>query len=134
MDKLGMSMILCFWTAVGRSFREHLTYSSFRIPVFDVWIPCPIAVQIFRWKVPGIRHAISWSRDRCLTSVNAYKFYFTKTMFYVSEMNWLESRYNKVIKSSNMISDQNGRWFCIKEAFKAKCYLFAKSQTRRSKC
>ena len=57
--------------------------------------------------------------------MNAYKFYFTKTMFYVSEMNWLKSRYDEVIKSSNMISDENGRWFCIKETFKAKCYLFA---------
>jgi len=46
-------------------------------------------------------------------------------MFYVSEMNWLKSRYDEVIKSSNMISDENGRWFCIKETFKAKCYLFA---------
>jgi hypothetical protein len=46
-------------------------------------------------------------------------------MFCVSEMDWLESRYDEVIKISNMISDENGRWFCIEEAFKAIFYLFA---------
>ena len=65
--------------------------------------------------------------------MNAYKFYFTKTMFYVSEMNWLESRNNEVIKSSNMISDENGRCFCIKEAFKAVLYLFTGKSGSRVK-
>ena len=52
-------------------------------------------------------------------------------MFYVSEMDWLESRYDEVIKSSNMISDENGPCFCIKDAFKAMCYLFSgKSDSR----
>ena len=55
----------------------------------------------------------------------AYKIYFTKTMFYVSEMDWLKSMYGEVIKSSNMISDENGRCFFSEEAFKAIFYLFA---------
>ena len=55
----------------------------------------------------------------------AYKFFFTKIMFYVSEMDWLESRYDEAIKISIMISDENARCFCIKEAFKAIFYLFA---------
>ena len=46
-------------------------------------------------------------------------------MFYVSEMDWLKSMYGEVIKSSNMISDENGRCFFSEEAFKAIFYLFA---------
>jgi len=51
-------------------------------------------------------------------------------MFCVSEMDWLESRYDEVIKSSNMISDQNGRCFCIKEAFKAMLSIRGKSDSK----